>query len=336
MRKTNDPMPKLSIIVPVYNAEKYVRAMIESIIAQTFTDWEAILVDDGSKDEGGRICEEYSHRDSRIRVIHKLNGGVSSARNKGLQYAIGDFITFVDADDTLNPSFLSNFSYDEGLDFEIQGFIVNHINAPENNTVVLPHDTKIAPLGEIYAESELLKLSRGPVCKLMKTSIIKENHILYPSGLSFGEDAIFVKQYLLHCSGNARSISAADYIYNNYGDPHSLTHRVHPAQAMYDVAKMDFDLYMSIIKKFGRMPEIVDSEFRRIRTLEFYQSIVICMREKNRTRLQKQEFLEMARSGLYLQVKAYGILPLSYRVIKFCMDFLPLNISTYLLSIMFK
>ena len=95
-------MPTISIIIPVYNAELYLRQCIESVIAQTFEDWEAILVNDGSKDGSLAICQEYAAKDKRIKVIDKPNGGVSSARNKGLEVAQGDWITFMDSDDWLD------------------------------------------------------------------------------------------------------------------------------------------------------------------------------------------------------------------------------------------
>ena len=95
-------MPAISIIIPVYNAERYLSQCIESVIAQTFKDWEAILVNDGSKDGSLAICQEYASKDDRIRVRDKPNGGVSSARNKGLEMAQGDWITFMDSDDWLD------------------------------------------------------------------------------------------------------------------------------------------------------------------------------------------------------------------------------------------
>lgn len=92
-------MPTISVIVPVYNVEKYLRCCVDSILAQTFTDIEVILVDDGSTDSSGAICDEYAQKDSRVRVFHKENGGVSSARNLGLDEAKGKWIAFVDSDD---------------------------------------------------------------------------------------------------------------------------------------------------------------------------------------------------------------------------------------------
>lgn len=92
-------MPRLSIIVPVYKVEKYIHKCVDSILNQTFTDFELILVDDGSPDNCGRICDEYAEKDSRVRVIHKKNGGVSDARNVGVVESKGEYISFVDPDD---------------------------------------------------------------------------------------------------------------------------------------------------------------------------------------------------------------------------------------------
>lgn len=95
--------PKISIIVPVYKVEKYIHKCIDSILAQTFTDFELILVDDGSPDNCGKICDEYVKKDRRIKVIHKKNGGLSDARNAGIEIARGDYIGFVDSDDYIEP-----------------------------------------------------------------------------------------------------------------------------------------------------------------------------------------------------------------------------------------
>ena len=92
-------MPKVSIIVPVYKAEKYLNRCVDSILAQTFTDFELLLIDDGSPDRSGEICDEYAKKDSRIRVIHKENGGVSSARQRGLDESIGEYTIHADPDD---------------------------------------------------------------------------------------------------------------------------------------------------------------------------------------------------------------------------------------------
>ena len=96
-------MPELSVIVPIYKAEKYIRKCIDSILTQSFRDYELILVDDGSPDNCGVICDEYAAKDDRIKVIHKRNGGVSEARNVGLDIAGGAYISFIDPDDWVEP-----------------------------------------------------------------------------------------------------------------------------------------------------------------------------------------------------------------------------------------
>ena len=96
--------PRLSIIVPVYNVEHYLRKSVDSILKQTFADFELILVDDGSPDNSGKICDEYAKKDLRIKVIHKKNGGLSDARNNGIEVAKGEIIGFVDSDDEIDAT----------------------------------------------------------------------------------------------------------------------------------------------------------------------------------------------------------------------------------------
>ncbi len=103
-------MPYFSIIVPVYNVAPYLRKALDSVVAQTFTDWECLCVDDGSTDGSGAILDEYAARDKRFRVFHKENGGVSSARNVGLDHAKGDWLCFLDADDALHPKLLGRLA----------------------------------------------------------------------------------------------------------------------------------------------------------------------------------------------------------------------------------
>ena len=121
--KMESQTPIISVIVPVYNVEQYLPRCIDSILAQTFTDFELLLIDDGSKDKSGAICDAYARKDPRIRVFHKPNGGVSSARNMGLDNAKGEWIAFVDSDDWVNEDFLANFvEIDSGEDLLSQGF----------------------------------------------------------------------------------------------------------------------------------------------------------------------------------------------------------------------
>ncbi len=96
-------MPKISIIIPMYGVEKYLRRCLDSVLNQTFTDWQAICVDDGSPDNSGAIAEEYARRDRRFMVIHQENGGLSDARNTGMKHATGEYVMFLDSDDFIHP-----------------------------------------------------------------------------------------------------------------------------------------------------------------------------------------------------------------------------------------
>jgi glycosyltransferase involved in cell wall biosynthesis len=129
-------MSQISIIIPVYNAERYLRQCIDSVIAQTFEDWEAILVNDGSKDGSLAMCQEYASKDDRIRVIDKPNGGVSSARNKGLEMTQGDWITFMDSDDWLDSDAFETYhdaAQRTGADIIKTGYRRVYDNGNDNN-----------------------------------------------------------------------------------------------------------------------------------------------------------------------------------------------------------
>lgn len=129
-------MALVSIIVPIYNVERYLCACIDSALNQTYKDFELILVDDGSPDNCGRICDSYAEKDDRIRVIHKLNGGLSDARNAGLDIAVGKYVYFLDSDDTIEPHLLETVVpyMEKGADlvaFTLRGFL-------DDGTVQLP------------------------------------------------------------------------------------------------------------------------------------------------------------------------------------------------------
>ena len=95
--------PRISVIVPVYNVEQYLPRCVESILAQTYENLEILLVDDGAKDGSGAICDAYARQDERVKVIHKENGGLSSARNAGIDASTGEYLSFVDSDDWIEP-----------------------------------------------------------------------------------------------------------------------------------------------------------------------------------------------------------------------------------------
>lgn len=196
---------KVSIIVPVYNSEQYILRCINSLTSQTYQNMEVIIVDDGSTDNSGKICDECAHKDFRIKVIHQKNGGTSKARNTGLREATGDYVTFIDNDDYWNNC-------------ECLGKMVSYLE--ESKADVLMHscyvywmDTEamVPPRNHCRREcivnkpvSDALRhiiLSRGiDRCvwsKVMKASVIRENQIYFPEGMR-NEDIYFVGILLSH------------------------------------------------------------------------------------------------------------------------------------------
>lgn len=138
-------MSLISVIVPIYNVEKYLARALDSILAQTYHDWEAILVDDGSTDKSGSIADEYAQKDGRFKVIHKENGGLSDARNAGMEHVTGEYLLFLDSDDFLHPqlmelcmqavrrdnSDLVAFTYDRV--YRTKNLILHFLHLPEAN-----------------------------------------------------------------------------------------------------------------------------------------------------------------------------------------------------------
>ncbi len=204
-------MPKISVIVPVYNTEKYLHRCIDSILAQTYTDFELLLIDDGSADSSGAICDEYAQKDSRVRVFHKANGGVSSARNLGLDNAQGEWITFVDADDWVEAKFLEILFVYEGFDFATCYYNAigwkEWIASPPQDQLYYTHDIKNCISHNILSWNT-------PWCKMYKNEIVKKNNCRFNVRINLGEDTLFVYQYLKYVS-SIRISSEALYNYNS-------------------------------------------------------------------------------------------------------------------------
>lgn len=210
--------PKISIIVPIYKAEKYLCKCIDSILAQTFTDFELLLIDDGSPDNSGKICDEYAEEDSRIRVFHKENGGVSSARNMGLDNARGEWIYFSDADDVIKTDGLQLLldGVKDGVKFVMAGYEIY------DETETLIYGCKKST-DRIVTSYDCLLYMFKPIdypyhgylwCKLFYARIIKKRLLRFDEKISFNEDRLFIVQYL--CSESMECFYTTVPIYNYY------------------------------------------------------------------------------------------------------------------------
>ena len=206
-------MCKISIIVPIYNAEKYLNQCIDSILRQTYTDFELLLIDDGSQDNSKIICKNYLLKDSRVVYKYKTNGGASSARNLGISLAMGKYIVFIDSDDFIECDYLETVYKAADGDNDI--LVIEAPNRFINDRLCKEVLEEINYVGfeahKRFIISGSLKYSE-PHSKLFSAKIIKENNIFFPEGVIIGEDGIFIAQYLTHVS-RIKSISASGYNY---------------------------------------------------------------------------------------------------------------------------
>lgn len=209
--------PKVSVIIPVYNVEKYIERCVNSILNQTFQDYEVLLIDDGSTDNSGKICDEYSLKDSRIKVFHKENGGVSSARNLGIDSANGEWIYFCDSDDELTVEGLKILvnQIEDSVDMVCGKYDVIDTQLKEKKKF----ETDLKTLSSKSYAQLLLTSYNGEYqgylwCKLFKTDIIWKNKLSFDCSLYYNEDRLFILQYLFHMAGKVRYVPQTVYRYN--------------------------------------------------------------------------------------------------------------------------
>lgn len=202
---------KLSIIIPVYNAAAHIRPCLDSILNQKFEEYELLLINDGSTDDSKHICDEYARKDSRITVYHQKNAGVSAARNKGLDNAVGDWITFVDSDDYLRGNYFSDIERNESADW-----ILLNIEREINNQTdyFLKFDNKCFQLDSFVDTYALYPDFPSPWGKYFKSQIIKSNDLRFNNDLKFGEDAVFNINYLQYCQTIYTS-NVSSYVYRD-------------------------------------------------------------------------------------------------------------------------
>ena len=242
-------LPKVSIIVPVYNTEKYLRRCLDSIAAQTFADWECICVDDGSPDASGAICDEYAAKDSRFVVIHQKNGGVSRARNAGLDAARGEWIAFVDSDDWVEPETYElawNAAQTHGADLVQWDFLSEKArkNAP-----------KLAfPEGFFSVLKNPTYFNPSMCDKLVLRKLIYHNHLLFPENIRLSEDRLFSFQCSL-LARRAFHLNRALYHYtaNASSASHNMTREMilEEVEVVKEMEKFSFDFERNAVLSGG-------------------------------------------------------------------------------------
>ena len=208
--------PKISVIVPVYKAEAYLHRCVDSIIAQTFTDWELLLVDDGSPDRSGDICDEYASKDARIRVFHKENGGVSSARQKGLDEAVGEYTIHADPDDWVEPMMLEEL-YKKAKEDDADMVICDFICEYKTGGVTCVQKPLESTAKGILQQLLFQQLHGSCWNKLVRRTCYSKYNVKFPCHIIRWEDLYVVCSLLSHdikCSYLPRAFYHYDQVCN--------------------------------------------------------------------------------------------------------------------------
>lgn len=253
--------PLISVIVPVYKAEKYLHRCVDSLLAQTFQDFEILLVDDGSPDKSGKICDEYAKKDSRVRVFHKKNGGVSSARNVGLDNAVGEYLTFIDADDWIDVDcFEKGFSLLMQDNLDILQYSYKRISEIDDS-IISVHDYECAPMGWI----DFVQKDHFLVCvwgNFIRMAVIEKRHLRFDEKLHLAEDQLFIMTAM---TLSERISQTKDIYYNYFQNSESATHN----SKKEDIIKSSEELL-----KFGKKYQLFKPHIDRM-IVRFYLELLI-------------------------------------------------------------
>ena len=254
--------PAISVIVPVYNASRYLVRCVDSILAQSFTDFECLLINDGSTDDSQKICRKYEHTDSRIKVLDKANGGVGSARNMGIDNADGEWIAFVDSDDALKCDYLE----------VLYSNIDNVQMVCSYGTVMLPDYSHTCKHYQGLFKSDIvgnmfllygLRTNAAPWGKLFRTSIIRQNRIRFNEKMKIGEDMLFIIRYVEYVD-SVNVVDNASYKY--YVNASSLVRSVNSPSSEYYSYSQIKEACNSILDSMPDcLPSVID-EIKRMQS----------------------------------------------------------------------
>ena len=241
----NNNSPTISVIVPVYNAENTLHQCVDSILNQEYKQIEVILVDDGSRDSSPQICDEYAEKDKRVHVFHKPNGGVSSARNLGLDHAHGKWITFIDSDDSISEGYYTGIEDRKediiflGYKTFYKGILIKDISIPKEL-----FDNAFKNMIKSNFSNSIV---RGPCAKFYKMDLL--SGLRFNPEMTIGEDLYFVLDYLSRCV-NYHVKSDAEYIILYCGTPDERKYSISVDKAAYSLGCIK-DAFDKIIRKHG-------------------------------------------------------------------------------------
>ena len=254
-------MVKISVIIPIYNAESFLNECLASIQNQTFSDYEVWLIDDGSTDNSGTICDKFAAQNEQFHVIHKQNEGVSSARNTGLEKANGEWICFIDADDTVEKEYLSTLYQFANMQKDIliiQGF---KTFLPDNTYIDKRFTNQLYNSSEVYKTFQDLNINRCgyPFGKLYNAEIIRHHHLRFVESIHYAEDVMFMLTYLTHCSA-IQTVEGMNYNYYIRKNIQSLSKRIFVFESEYAC----YQLYLKRIGELKQRFNLTETSLRKV------------------------------------------------------------------------
>lgn len=277
-------MNEISVIVPIYNGDKFITKCIESILNQSFSDFEIILVDDGSNDNSISIIKRYVENYNNIKAVFKKNGGVASARNEGIKVATGRYLVFVDADDEIKEHYLKELYKSLQFDYVVSGITNRYIGFEEFESV--------KDLDSILREREGEKISELPkeffingfihsCCgKLYKSEIVKKYNIRFPE-VRLSEDSFFNVEYLKYVK-SWKIVESANYIY---------MHRKISESATSKFEHEDINIYVRLHERMLLLP----IEKRYVNSTLYSQYLAICLRVLKQKMTDKEKKQELSK-----------------------------------------
>lgn len=281
-------MELVSVIVPVYNSEKYLQSCIESIQNQEYENFEIIIIDDGSTDDGSVICDRCAEMDERIRVIHQDNKGVSAARNAGIEIARGKHVVFVDSDDTIEKTHLLSL---EKVDSNIELVICGVKQISETGLVSIKISYKRQLILEVNTETVLEMVRNNALCyvydKRFNRDIIMKENIRFSEGINLGEDTEFVAKYMNACR-NIQYIEENTYIYHKYSHETLSSFKINCVLPLVNVNRKIVNI---LSDRFGNIEE---TRVWKKRIFDIYPySIFYILKSKKYKKREKYQMLKV-------------------------------------------
>lgn len=244
---------RYSIIIPVYNVADLLPKCIESILSQTISNFELILVNDGSTDDSGAVCDKYADKDDRIRVIHTPNRGVSSARNTGLDAAKGERIVFIDSDDYVEQNYLEEFSKSSAdlviAGYYREGYEIEQPFQKKYDSLHMP-DITADTISKLFS-SRMLNFVWS---KSFNSEIIRKNQLKFDTTLSLAEDTLFVVEYIFMC-GTVEQISATAYHYVKYSRETLTKRKLLSGEGFRRMLEPNRKIYTVLKKNIGQLAD---------------------------------------------------------------------------------